>query len=316
MSGPVKAGLGCFGGGVVALVVVLVSFIGAVTGGAAGHQQAAQGATGAQPASRAAVEDIPPEMLALYQQAAPTCPGLDWTVLAAIGKVETDHGRHPTMRSSAGAVGPMQFLPSTFKSYAHPVPPGGKNPPTPWDPVDAVYAAARMLCANGARDGADVSKAIFAYNHADWYVRKVLAQAAAYAAGGQQQPPPGDGAALGTRGEKALAFAGAQLGKPYVWGATGPDSYDCSGLTQAAWNAAGISIPRTSQVQHTAGRAVPPGQMRPGDLIVINNDGNWGHVGMYMGGNLMVHAPKPGKSVEETDLGYWRQFPWSVRRVA
>ncbi|MFI9029934.1 NlpC/P60 family protein [Streptomyces sp. NPDC053560] len=316
MSGTMKAGL--FLGGVpLALLGVLICFIGAVAGGAAGHQASAQSAyAGARPASQAAKDDIPPQMLSLYRRAAPTCPGLDWTVLAAIGKVETDHGRHPAMRGSAGAVGPMQFLPSTFKGYAHPVPPGGANPPTPWDPVDAVYAAARMLCAHGARDSKNVYKAVFAYNHADWYVRKVLAQAAQYAATGQQQPVPDDGSAHGTKGERALAFARAQLGKPYVWGATGPDTYDCSGLAQAAWKAAGVSIPRTSQVQRTAGRAVPQYQMRPGDLIVINNDGGWGHVGLYAGGNRMINAPKPGKTVEETDLGYWRQFPWSVRRVA
>lgn len=74
----------------------------------------------------------------------------------------------------------MQFLPSTFASYAQPIPPGGANPSSPYDPVDAIFAAARLLCANGARDGADISAAIFAYNHADWYVSEVLNQAAQY----------------------------------------------------------------------------------------------------------------------------------------
>ncbi|WP_261802032.1 hypothetical protein [Streptomyces sp. ISID311] len=83
-------------------------------------------------------QDIPPRMLTLYLQASATCPGLDWAVLAAIGKVETDHARLPNMISTAGAVGPMQFEPSTFTACARPVPPGGKNPPTPWDPTDAV----------------------------------------------------------------------------------------------------------------------------------------------------------------------------------
>ncbi|MFG2860039.1 hypothetical protein [Streptomyces sioyaensis] len=88
--------------------------------------------------STTARQDIPPRMLTLYLQASATCPGLDWAVLAAIGKVETDHARLPNMISTAGAVGPMQFEPSTFTACAHPVPPGGKNPPTPWDPTDAV----------------------------------------------------------------------------------------------------------------------------------------------------------------------------------
>ncbi|MEU5930937.1 lytic transglycosylase domain-containing protein, partial [Streptomyces antimycoticus] len=130
---------------------------------------------------RNALRDIPPRMLALYQRAAPECPGLSWTILAAIGKAETNHGRHPTMRSSAGAVGPMQFLPSTFKLYAHPVPAGGRRPPTPWDPVDAVFAAARLLCTHGARHNKNIERAIYAYNPSHTYVANVLRIARRYA---------------------------------------------------------------------------------------------------------------------------------------
>ncbi|WP_319020072.1 NlpC/P60 family protein [Streptomyces sp. C8S0] len=201
-------------------------------------------------------------MLALYQRAAPECPGLSWTVLAAIGKVETDHARHPTMISSAGAVGPMQFLPSTFKQYAHPVPPGGKNPPTPWDPVDAVHAAARLLCAHGARNGRDLRRAIWHYNHSNAYVDHVLTVAAKYAA---SAPEPA------TAADKAVAFARAQIGTPYVWGGDGPaeGGFDCSGLTQAAYRAAGISIPAspkpsTTPAPRTAWRA--PRTRRPAVL--------------------------------------------------
>jgi murein DD-endopeptidase MepM/ murein hydrolase activator NlpD len=73
------------------------------------------------------------------------------------------------------------MLGPTFAAYALPVPPGGANPPSPYDPVDAIYAAARDLCANGARGGVNLPAAIFSYNHAGWYVRKVLALAASYA---------------------------------------------------------------------------------------------------------------------------------------
>jgi membrane-bound lytic murein transglycosylase B len=76
----------------------------------------------------------------------------------------------------------MQFLPATFAAYALPVPPGGAAPPSPYDPTDAVYAAARLLCADGARDGADVRGAVYAYNHSPAYVAQVLSLAAAYAA--------------------------------------------------------------------------------------------------------------------------------------
>jgi len=76
----------------------------------------------------------------------------------------------------------MQFLPGTFAQYSRPVPPGGAEPPSPYDPVDAVYAAARMLCANGAAGGADVPGALFAYDHSPAYVTGVLRLAAQVAA--------------------------------------------------------------------------------------------------------------------------------------
>ena len=110
--------------------------------------------------SAEALADIPPDYLQTYQAAAGTCPGLPWTVLAGIGEAETGQGRNAQI-SSAGAEGPMQFEPSTFTAYDEPVPPGGANPPSPFDPVDAIYAAARLLCANGARDGANISGAIY-----------------------------------------------------------------------------------------------------------------------------------------------------------
>ncbi|MHB1547671.1 MAG: lytic transglycosylase domain-containing protein [Acidimicrobiales bacterium] len=123
---------------------------------------------------------IPAAYLRDYRAAAATCPGLPWSVLAAIGEVETAQGRddHP---STAGAVGPMQFLPATFAAYDEPVPPGGADPPSPYDPADAIYAAARMLCTNGARDGRDIPGAIYAYNHSLRYVIEVLADADVYA---------------------------------------------------------------------------------------------------------------------------------------
>jgi membrane-bound lytic murein transglycosylase B len=125
---------------------------------------------------------MPAAFRGLYLAAATTCPGLPPEVLMAIGDVESGHGANDGP-SSAGAVGPMQFLPATFAEYALPVPPGGVDPPTPWDPVDAIYAAARALCANGARRGADLPGAIFAYNHDATYVADVLSIAALYTAG-------------------------------------------------------------------------------------------------------------------------------------
>jgi hypothetical protein len=122
---------------------------------------------------------IPPAYLRLYQAAATTCAGLPWTVLAAIGGVETGHGAD-THVSSKGAIGPMQFLPSTFAAYA--VDGNGDGVADIHNPDDAVYTAARYLCLWGAgRGGQSLYDAVFAYNHADWYVRRVFALANAYA---------------------------------------------------------------------------------------------------------------------------------------
>jgi hypothetical protein len=133
------------------------------------------------------IADIPAGYLALYRTSARTCPGLSWGVLAGIGKVESDHGRStaPGVRSGVNrfgcCAGPMQFNtrngpPSTWDRY------GRGNV---YDPRDAIPAAARLLCANGAQGGRDVRRAVYAYNHAGWYVDQVLTLARAYTSGGR-----------------------------------------------------------------------------------------------------------------------------------
>ncbi|MFI8302437.1 NlpC/P60 family protein [Streptomyces sp. NPDC085927] len=104
------------------------------------------------------------------------------------------------------------------------------------------------------------------------------------------------------KAEKALAFARAQIGKPYVWGATGPGSYDCSGLTQGAWKAAGVSLPRTTYDQVEAGTTIAVSQAQPGDLVFFYDDIT--HVGIYVGNGMMIHAPKPGTYVREESIFY------------
>jgi cell wall-associated NlpC family hydrolase len=94
---------------------------------------------------------------------------------------------------------------------------------------------------------------------------------------------------------KAVNFAMAQIGKPYGWGAVGPSAYDCSGLTSKAWAAAGHPIPRTSQAQWQGLTRVSLSSARPGDLIIYFNDAT--HVGMYIGGGKIVHAPRPGRTI-------------------
>ncbi len=112
--------------------------------------------------------------------------------------------------------------------------------------------------------------------------------AAANAAG------PGGGASAA--GRRAVEFALAQRGKPYLWGGTGPDAFDCSGLTSQAWRAAGVPIPRTSQQQWAGLRHVALRDLRPGDLVIYHEDA--GHVALYLGGGAVVHAPHTGTVVK------------------
>ncbi|MFI1930337.1 NlpC/P60 family protein [Streptomyces sp. NPDC020330] len=112
------------------------------------------------------------------------------------------------------------------------------------------------------------------------------------------------------KAEKVLAFARAQIGKPYVWGATGPSSYDCSGLTQAAWREAGVTLPRTTWDQVEVGTRVATSDLQPGDLVFFYDDIS--HVGIYKGDGMMIHAPKPGANVREESI-YSMPIHGSVR---
>jgi hypothetical protein len=259
--------------------------------------------------SQDAQRDIPAPLLPVYQTAADSCPGLPWSVLAAIGKVETDHGRStaPGVRSGAnfaGAAGPMQIgiggkAGNTFAGYAVDADGGGADV---YNPVDAIFTAANYLCQNGAAKGADVAGAIFAYNHADWYVTKVLAIASGYAASqGLPAGAPAEDVAAA-----AVQFAYSELGKPYKWGATGElGFYDCSGLMLRAYQKGGLTLPRTSRQQWYAGARVwEVAQMQPGDLVFYAyntaDPSTIHHVGIYIGAGNMIDAPYTGANVRIT----------------
>ncbi len=98
-----------------------------------------------------------------------------------------------------------------------------------------------------------------------------------------------------SRAAAAVAYAYQKLGSPYVWGATGPDAFDCSGLTQAAYRAAGVSLPRTTYAQIDAGRRVARSELAPGDLVFFYS--GISHVGIYVGKGQMIHAPNPSAPV-------------------
>ncbi|MDQ4094199.1 MAG: C40 family peptidase [Actinomycetota bacterium] len=287
--------------------------------------------------STTVVLDIPTNYLILYRAAAATCTDLQWPVLAAIGKMASDHGQStlPGVHSGAnpdGAKGPMQFLQRTFDAVAarHPLPAGGATPPSAYNPHDAVYTAAAYLCDNGARNNQDLTGAIYAYNPSRAYVNKVLRTADAYgrtdptaqtppaAAPAPSAPanppaPPTTSNTVG-RGVAAVAFARAQLGKPYVWGGNGNPGFDCSGLTKAAYAAVGIALPRTAQTQYNHGPRLPASAaLQPGDLLFFGTPRNIHHVGMSLGGTLMINSPTFGQTVRIQDYRNFRNYAGAAR---
>ncbi len=287
-------------GGCLALAVCLGGCLAALGGTGSGGWAAGPRA-GRGPA-------VPAGWEGMDEGAAASCPGLPWSVLAAIGRVESDSGRSnaPGVASganSAGAEGPMQFEPATFARYGV-VGPGGVAPPSPYDPVDAVYSAANLLCADGAGRPATLGAAVFDYNHSRTYVDTVLVLAQALATAPAM---PADAAG-------ALAFAAEQLGVPYRWGGTGPGGFDCSGLTQAAYGAVGIQIPRVAQDQFDAGPGVPSGStVEPGDLLFYGQSPRAvEHVGIYVGAGQIIDAPHSGAFVRE-EPGNWSDFVGATR---
>jgi cell wall-associated NlpC family hydrolase len=255
-----------------------------------------------------------------------------WVVLAGIGKVESDDGQTklPGVHSGAnpfGAAGPMQIgiygaagnnwggapiHSASEKVNGVATDENGDGVASVYEPADAIAGTAKYLLANGVLD--NVPNAIFAYNHLESYVQDVLGWASVYAKGGYTVSPvtvddapsciPGVGVASSASAATAIAFAEAQLGKPYQWGGVGPDSFDCSGLVMMAYRSAGIYIPRTSQEQWAWGPKVPADQVEPGDLVFfVGGDGTPtepGHVGIVIGNGLMIESPAPGLVIRVT----------------
>ncbi len=120
----------------------------------------------------------------------------------------------------------------------------------------------------------------------------------------------GNEAPASGRGAAALSAAATQIGKPYVSGGSGPNSYDCSGLTQWAFAQAGVSITRTTYTQQNDGQRIGRSQLKPGDLVFFNG---LSHVGFYAGNNQILHAPKPGTVVRYESMDYMGTFQFGVR---
>ncbi len=311
----------------------------AATAGCSGQQA---GTTG-QSAPAATARSIPADYLYWYKRVGQQY-GVPWTILAGIGTVESDNGRStlPGVHSGAnafGAAGPMQIGiggAATDVWGGAPVHPAseavsgvatdenGDGIASVYEPADAIAGAARYLVQAGVQ--ADPAAAIFAYNHLQSYVQSVLYWAGVYAGGDfsvvSAQLPSG-GAAAGCSAAAAaavpaidapdqaaataIAYAEQQLGKPYQWGGTGPDAFDCSGLVMMAYRAAGIAIARTSQQQWATEPHVRPSQVQPGDLVFFAGaDGTPaapGHVGLVIGHGQMIEAYAAGYPVRIATYG-------------
>ena len=305
---------------------------------------------GSAPPSQAAITEIPPAMLAHYQQAGTRCPDITWAILAGIGHVEsghgqnridpdtgdtigppilgyqpvgadTDHGHYDNDPTSDWAVGPMQITPATFTTYAtigHRRPTG--EPPAPSNAWDAIATAASYLC-DLARllAGAGIARIIAAYNcgpnaadscGAD-YATQVIAVADRYQHGGNAIAMPATGD-IGT----VVATALAQLGKPYVFGTQGPDTYDCAGLITYAYRAIGINIPAYTFTQVTHGVAVPLDNIQAGDLIFTRGGvpvEDFGHVALAISNTHEIQAPRTGDIVRIIPID--RQRIQAARRL-
>lgn len=272
----------------------------------------------------AQASEIPADLLPLLEGAADACPGLPWPVLAAVAKVESGFDPRavgPDLPQFAGtadehARGLMQFLPSTYRGLSPRVDAltgKGLGAAGIWDPESSLDAAALYLCANGAPG--DLRAALFAYNHAGWYVDQVLAQAAAYGLGA-----PGGGAAAGA---DVVALARQYLGTPYVWGGADPATgFDCSGLVQWVYGRLGVALPRTAQAQYDATARLTPDQLQLGDLVFFAQTyadaTSWiTHVGIYVGDGRMIDAPDEGDVVREMPAftGFWGDHYAGAGRV-
>ncbi len=285
---------------------------------------------------------IPANYLAIYRKVGLQY-NIPWTIMAGIGTEESNNGQSTlpgvhSLQNGFGAAGPMQIGiggASTNTWGGAPIHPAaqkvagvatdgnGDGVANVYDPADAIPAAAKYLVAHGAPG--NMAGAIFAYNHAGWYVTAVENFAAQYATGGftvaQVNPGPAAPATGCNPGNSvltalttpnaavatAIRYAEAQIGKPYLWGGTGPDSFDCSGLVEMAYRAAGITVPRVAKDQYHWGPVVSPTAVSPGDLVFFAGaDGTTvdpGHVGLVIDKNTMIEAYATGFPIRVSQFG-------------
>jgi peptidoglycan DL-endopeptidase CwlO len=296
-------------------------------------------------ASRAARDSIPATYFRWFQHVGRQYR-VPWVILAGIGKVESDDGQTslPGVHSGAnpfGAAGPMQIgiggaagnqwggapvHPASEQVNGVATDENGDGIASVYEPADAIAGAAKYLLEHGILSS--VPAAIFAYNHLESYVQTVLYWAGLYSSGrytvsrvtlDSADCSPAVGQVPNATVAKVIAYAEQQLGKPYQWGGTGPDAFDCSGLVMEAYLAAGIDIPRTAAEQWRWGPRVSQKQVEPGDLVFFTGAFGTrrapGPVGLVIGGGMMIEAYAPGFPVriapyrDRDPIGFTR--PWA-----
>ncbi|MGR7000747.1 C40 family peptidase [Yinghuangia aomiensis] len=291
---------------------------------------------------------VPEEFRAWVEKAGQTCAEVPPQLLAA--QLEQESGWKPSIVSPVGAQGLAQFMPGTWPSWGKDA--DGNGVTSPFDPPDAIMAAAAYDCALAAtvrgyvesgRASGDIQDLMLsaynagpgavlkyggvpAYAETQNYVRIIRANMAKYQT---------VDAVFGTEFGSAVVAAAMQWqGTPYSWGGgtvDGPSygvehgsrirGFDCSGLVLYAVfqaSAGKVSLPHLSQTQSTMGNPVDRSQMLPGDIIGLDpgRSGDYSHIGIYIGNNKVVHAPKTGDVVKVSSLseGFWAGGNWAVRR--
>jgi peptidoglycan DL-endopeptidase CwlO len=341
--------------------MVLVGGASLLFAGGSGADCGSSTADTVQPSvSTAAANSIPSNYLKWFQKAGLQY-NISWTVLAGIAKVESNDGRTtlPGVNNgsnSFGAAGPMQIGIDGASgnqwggTAVHPASEAvdgvatdedGDGVASVYDPADAIAGAAKYLVAHGVQQ--NVQSAIFAYNHADWYVEEVLSWASTYATGGftvgdvsqgstTAVAAAGGGGANCTQNSQlasfvapnltvsdAVSYAEEQLGKPYLFGGTGPAAFDCSGLVMMAYRAAGVTIPRTSELEWADLPHVTAAKVQSGDLVFFAGaDGTPkapGHVGLVIGKNLMIEAYATGTPIRVSAFGTAQAAPGDTNVV-
>ena len=290
-----------------------------------------------------AKNSIPANFLSWYQKVGKQY-GVPWVILAGIGAEESDNGRSnlPGVHSGQngyGAAGPMQIgiggasgntwggtptHPAAEKVSGVATDEDGDGIASVYDPADAIAGAAKYLVAAGVQT--NPSAAIFSYNHLQSYVESVLYYAGQYAGGTfsvVSASLPSSSSVAGCTGSSsttlaniaaptqavstAISYAQDQIGKPYLWGGTGPDAFDCSGLVMMAYRSAGIGIARTSEDQWATETHVSASQVQPGDLVFFAGaDGTVtdpGHVGLVIGNGKMIEAYATGFPIRIASYG-------------